>query len=469
MVRNPSMKKHIAALLLLTGLGCTSTGWSTEQMASSAEPGYPTDSMATMVVDEADAEAGQMSLEEFEKTLSLDKARLEDSGKFSWVGYAYQTVSVGKAHPNWGKSRVIAAQKAIMAAENNFAKEFGQKISSEKIAAYYNDGNEKIPDFDPTAEGESSQWKRIYHKLTTLAERKIDQSLADLGLDPKELELIPEEQRYLKFRDAFKSTINRSAIAELSGLLTFKTYEGFDNDGQYQVGVMMVLSPRMKQLAWDLARSKGNIAPVAGKAGSRQLNKIVTSENISLIPDFGVKRLYDRNGYPVLVSFGQWAISSTGGNGKKISRKRAHAYKQAEAQADQALAEFLNSRINYSDMNESGEESKSEGVVDEQNFKSNVDITSIIDITRENSVKKSKVNIVGIRELRRWSAVHPQNNSARIVGVIRYWSPVNEKQMRAIRKWKPSRPIAEKRQPAPVPRTTGGIQQSQERMSLDDF
>ncbi|MGL1930977.1 MAG: hypothetical protein OCC45_04350 [Desulfotalea sp.] len=417
--------------------------------------------------EEPNAETGVLvSLEELENLMNQDQTRLEKSGKFSWVGSAVQQVSVDKENQDWGKARVIAAQKAMIETENKFAKEFGQRISSEKVKEYYADANENIPDFDFAILGNDAQWGRIYEKVMTLTEGQLDQALDELGIDTADLAKVPKEQRHLKFRDSFVSTVTREAMAELSGMLTYKTYEGFDKNGQYQVAVLMILSPKMKQLAWDIGHKRGQLKPVAKKIGSQQIQQIVDAPAVSLIPDFGVKRMYDPEGYPVIVSFGQWSLNTTTGDAKKLARKQAHAKKQAEAQADQAIAEFINSRINYSDMSQTGEETTETGIVDSENFKRMENITEIIDITREKAKKKSRVNIIGIKELRRWSAKHPDNDKASLVGVIRYWSPVNEKEMRDIRKWKPGQKDASKTK---VKIVKPNIKASQERMSMDDF
>ncbi len=424
----------------------------------------------TVQEQEGMSDSGVMlSVSELESQLAKDKASLELSNKFLWVGYASAIVNARKSEPSWGKSRAIAAQKAVIEAENKFAKEYGQKIASEKVRSYYSDDSGVIPDYDFGAASQGDdQYRRILDKLLTLSETKIDNALVELGINPEELKRTPPEQRHLLFKDSFQSSIKREAIANLSGLLTFKTYEGFGDDGEYRVAVVLVLSEKMKQLAYEMSKTKGTLAPEERRIGSTQLQSLIDAPAASLIPDFGVKRMYDAEGYPVLISFGQWALSKNTANSIKLARKREAAYKQAEAIADQGLAEFVNSHINYSSLNSMGEIASTEAVVDPDDFKREEDISQLADSIREKAVKKSRINMVGIRELRRWSAIHPDNNDSEIFGVLRYWSPKNAANMNAIRNWKPSKPNAKQIVPA-TQSPAAGIKGSQERMTLDDF
>lgn len=463
------MKKKICTVALMALL-CSPSFTMAVEGDVVATPAPVVEVTTIDIVEPAPENGAMISLDELESTLSQDKSRLELTGKFAWVGYELKTVSVSKDSPDWGKARAIAIQKAMVATENKVAQELGQKIASDKVSEYFSDADENIADFDLAAENKGSRWERVYDKVMTLTEGQIDTALTDLGIEVGDLQLVPLEQRKLKFKDAFTSTVTREALAELSGLLTFKTYEGFDESGEYQVAVLMVLSKKMKQLASDIARTRGELQANPKKVGSTQLTDLTTINAVELIPDFGVKRLYDPQGFPVLVSFGQWSLNTTTGDSKKLSRKRSHAYKQAEAQADQAIAEFINSRVNFSTASTTGEITNEESVVDSTNYKSLDSSFSITDVTEELSRKKSRVNVTGIRELRRWTSKHPDNDTATMVGVVRYWSPVNEKQMRAIKNWKPgkqaTKPKAAKATPA---KPEANIKASQERMSLDDF
>lgn len=463
------MKKKICTVALVA-LVCGAPNLSMAVEGEVVMPATVAEVSTVNIVEPVPESGAMLSLDELESTLSQDKSRLELTGKFAWVGYDIKTVSVTKSSPDWGKARAIAIQKAMVATENKIAQELGQKIASDKVSEYFSDANENIADFDLAAENKGSRWERVYDKVMTLTEGQIDSALTELGIEVGDLELVPLEQRKLKFKDAFTSTVTREALAELSGLLTFKTYEGFDESGEYQVAVLMVLSKKMKQLAYDIAHTRGELQAHPKKIGSTQLTDLTTINAVELIPDFGVKRLYDPQGYPVLVSFGQWSLNTTTGDSKKLSRKRAHAYKQAEAQADQAIAEFINSRVNFSTASTTGEMSSDESVVDSTNYKSLESSFSITDVTEELSRKKSRVNVTGMRELRRWSCKHPDNDTATMVGVIRYWSPVNEKQMRAIKNWKPGKPVTKPQTAKAAPaKPEANIKASQERMSLDDF
>ncbi|MCP3890343.1 MAG: hypothetical protein GY702_15955 [Desulfobulbaceae bacterium] len=474
------MKKisiSVAAVALLSAAVFVPVHSHSEGVASTtvADP----DNTAVVMEDTAPVSTGEnpviadsgvlISIAELENVLAQDKANLELSGKFLWVGYATAAVNARKSDPSWGKSRIIAAQKAVIEAENKFAKEYGQKIASDKIREYYSDESGVIPDYDFGNKSQNeNQYLRIINKLLTLNEVKLDNALAELGISPEELQQSPPKQRHLLFADRFESSVKREAIANLSGLLTFKTYEGFGDKGEYHIAALLVLSDKMKQLAYQMAKTNSTMVPDPLRVGSKQMEGLVAAPAVSLIPDFGVKRLYDVEGYPVLVSFGQWSSMVGSSDSKKMARKREAAYKQAEALADQGLAEFVNGHINYSSLNTIGETERTDAVVDVDNFKSSEDIAQLTDSIREKAVKKSRVRMVGVRELRRWSGVHPDNTATEVFGVIRYWSPVNAENMNKVRNWKPKKTRI-KQAASSAQKSNPSIKGSQERMSINDF
>jgi hypothetical protein len=159
----------------------------------------------------------------------------------------------------------------------------------------------------------------------------------------------------------------------------------------------------------------------------------VISDKKQLIRDFGVRRLFDNDGLPVLVSFGQWASDYSGTDPAVAEVSRRVARQQAESRADGQIAQFLGGSMQVEMDSETGRalEKAAERLPD--GYKQDDPATkSVTNSLNEILHNRAHVQVTGIQTLSSWSQKHPETGQ-QIVGVIRMWSAAGEKVTRSIR------------------------------------
>lgn len=413
-----------------------------------------------------------VSLSSNDLQMEVDRlvAGLHSQVQGAWFGSAIVTVGVSHTAPEWGQSRVLAFQRAQAEIENRYVQTVGQQIAVERFSDYFSDEAFEAEAFDWSGSGNDNTWRRLFNKAVALTEAKLNQLLNDMDVDTREFEQLPREQKQVQFRQSFQREVTRESFGELAGLLTFKNYEGFDEEGSYLVAVVAGVSDSMRQLAYQVEQSRGDVAPEPDARDTLSPIMEMSPEQLSSI--YGIRRLHDQKGYPILASFGQWAVSYRGENSRRMNRARDHAYRQAEIQADASLAEFIRSSVTYADASKVGSVIEEAVVVNEDDQFRTDNTQSVIDVVRASSSRNADVKVTGITNLRRWSIRHPQNEDQMIVGVVRYWSPVNEAHIREVQSFQPdlnpgssSEASANEGEAAPK----GTIKGSDMMMDLDGF
>ncbi|HET6306874.1 MAG TPA: hypothetical protein VFG12_06790, partial [Rhodopila sp.] len=220
------------------------------------------------------------------------------------------------------------------------------------------------------------------------------------------------------------------AIGELTGLVTAQTFEGQDGKGNYVIGVVAVVSPTMKDFARDVLTAHGEIAPDPERA--QDLSRLYADRK-QLIPEFGVRRLFDSEGLPVLVSFAQWASGYAGSDPTMADQYRQVAMEQAEARADAQIAQFLKGSMMADSQSETGRaiEKAAERLPDGY-VQDDAATKTVTDGMLSTLRSHAQVQVTGIQTLHRWSEKHPLTGQ-QIVGVIRIWSAAGEKAVRQLR------------------------------------
>lgn len=351
-----------------------------------------------------------------------------------YIDYAIAEVDIGPEHPEWAKHRAVAYEKAFVDAQNKFIVSQGVEIASDTVKSLFADGSQEIPPYTKKDLTEGDKFRQLLTKVLAVSEGMLDNKLEEMGIDPKEFESLPPKQRVTKLRDTIEKNAVKKAVGSLVGLFPYRTFEGKTADGQHAIGVVVIYSPKIKQFAYDVLHARGNIEPVPGKGGKTLFDQI-NKERI--YADFGIRRIYDENGYPVLVSFGQWSASSRSQDPRIRRKFERIAEKQARSLADGAIASFLGSMVNFENASTIGSSIEQHFDVDHTAFIDEVLVRQITDTIREKSRSRAKIYITGLQDLYRWSMKHPDYGHA-LVGVVRVWSPASEKRARTLKNWKPT-------------------------------
>lgn len=378
-------------------------------------------------------------------------------------------VRVNASHGDWVRFRSIAYEKAYADAQATFLSSQGLRIASQVSDDFYSAGGEEPPPFNAGSEQAPGRLNDLFRKLAGLANAEIDRLLHEANLDPRQYEVAPAPQRTIMLRHAYRRSTVRRALGELSGMVACKTFEGHDGQGNFQIGVVGVVSPRLREFAAEVLRRRGDFTPDPSRAGDPP-ERIMDNKD-DLLRQFGARRIFDPRGYPIIVAFGQWAAASLGAGGS-VARANAlerAAISQARAMADAQIGFFLSSRAAFDTENVAGE-TLEEAVsrMPDNSALPEATATSIVDRVRQRYQARSEVTIVGLADLGGvWRHRHPVTG-AEIIGVVRIWSPMAEQAARGLQE-RPAPSPANQPQRAAPPATAPGTESGRSLMRTRDF
>ena len=378
------------------------------------------------------------------------------------------TALVGKnAHEkDWGKSRSVAYVRAYLDATGEFVEKRRSLIRSETVRDYLEDDHGVIEESDP-----ESYLDRIGTKYAALLEKKLDNALTEEGLSNSEIEQLTAPQKVIRFRDSVTRSSTVKASGSASGLVPVKTVEVVSCDGDTAIGVVLASSRRMGVLAAQVA--SGEPIPAdperAGRTVAEQLNSLA---DVDLVTEFGIRRWWDDQGYPVIISFGQWGWYSANLNNRQKDRAYRFAKEQAEMQAKAYLSEFVNLGTLFVSESETGSVAEEATIRHSSGIGEDVDVENMIDRLVRTAQTESRVALTGLSTLRTWDATHPLANDQELVGAVVYWSPALEDSARKglglSTKHAPPEQTGEQKD-EPTARVEGGTTESKVQTDAADF
>jgi len=379
-------------------------------------------------------------------------------------------VRVNASNRDWVRFRSTAYERAYTDAQAKFLESQGLRIAAQASNDYFSAGGEEPPPFNAGAAQAPGQMNDLFRKLAGLANAQIDQLLREASLDPRQYEVAPPPQRAVMLRDSYRRSTVRRALGELSGMIACKTFEGHDGQGNFQIGVVGVISQRLTDFAADVLRRRGDFTPNPANAGESP--ETILDNKDDLVRQFGARRIFDAEGYPVIIAFGQWASANlgAGGSAARTNALERAAISQARAMADTQLSFFLSSQAAFETDNRAGDIYEAAvSRMPDNSVLPEADGIAIIDRVRERYQATSNVNIVGLADLGGvWRHKHPVTG-ADIIGVVRIWSPRAEQAARA-RQERPA-PATQVLQPqqAVPPAAPPGTESGRSLMRARDF
>jgi hypothetical protein len=482
------MKKLCKRAALALTISSLMTGVHAQETATrSAAPPQPaapeTVAQAEAVaVDEAVADAAEPApvdpgmklmamIAEWKQGAGAGLAERADSGDiFMAEGIGYVKVTPEAA--DWADHRLMAYKEALMNAQAQFIEFEGINTRAETVSKLFEDRSQ-MPHFSPAELQSSNKLEEVLNKAVALAGGKLDEQLGELGIDPTEFDSAPPEKRARLFENSISEQISTRARASLTGLMPVKTFEANDAQGRHAIAVIVVASDKMRQFVYDMKQSKGELAPNPNKAGGPSLRERIGANPNALIHEFGIRRMFDENGFPVLVSFGQAATGYNGSDANRQMNARQSAFLYAKADAYANFAYLLNSVGNAEsttsrksvDLTDGVARVEKGGVLESQERR----IEMVKAINNEISARGSLSDLPGTRQLLRWTAKHPQYGNE-INGVVYVWHPVAERNARDMRDFQPKqRPRPAQTEERKAHTGSAGSSQSLDLMSADDF
>lgn len=352
----------------------------------------------------------------------------------AFIGFAQSPVNVSIDHPGWGNARAAAFERAWISAQGDFLRYQFARVSSQSASDLFADDSIGQPAVGNVSDPVPGQLQRILQKFLDLTEARQDEKLRELGLNPSDYRGAPPSVRRDLFTQQFlRQTVARS-FGDVTGCLPLQTFEAADETGSHSIGVILVYSPRLKEFASNVLR--GTVRPDPQRAGARPVMDVIGQDPARLASQFGVRRLYDPAGFPVLVSFGQAAISGgphgSSQNPRQYQRRRDTALRQARMNADSYLAEFLAAQLNLVEETTRGEIFEEFVLTEADGFERFEENVQFLEIYEQRLKRRADLSLSGIADAHTWSFQHPDHGQE-LVGVVRLWTPDSEQAAREIR------------------------------------
>ncbi len=434
-------------------------------LATAALGASPADEAASVAQAAAEAPAidnAQSVEEQMEVFVSRSGfgARQQKEG---WaVVSATAQVQVSTSDANWVAERSLAYDEAILKATSDYVKSVGVKIDNKTTQDFYQAAGKDPPPYDKGQE--PGQAAELMRKVLALGDARIDAELKKLGVDPKQYAEAQPPQQHVQLRNALLHKTVEEAFASVVGLTPVQTFEGTDGKGNEVIGVVAVNSPRMQEFAQSVSAMHGEFEPDPSRA--EDLGKAL-GDGMSLLHQFGVRRMFDDNGLPVIVSFYQWQPQMSDADPSVNGLYLEAAFDQAEAAADRQIADFLNGSAEFDSESEIGHEMQkiAERLPDDYIRQDAPQRTVFNQLTKKMRLR-SNIQVTGLRTFKKWSMKHPANGQV-VVGVVRMWSAASEKTLRALRDGRPVTGAS----PAQVvrPNSPAGVIMGTELMKPGDF
>ncbi|WP_421863189.1 DUF6844 domain-containing protein [Motiliproteus sp.] len=384
---------------------------------------------------------------------------------------AIATVMAKPENRDWGNYRVMAYKEALLKAQAKYVESLGVSIRTESVQKLFDDKTQ-MPSFTAEELRSSSKMMELLNKAVAYAGGVLDQKLEELGIDPTEFNAAPPEKRALMFERSVSERTISKARQSITGVIPVKTFEAYDSQGNHVVAVAIVASPRFREFVEDVINSKGDIAPKPERAADMSILAQLRGDKKALIDEFGIRRLYDEEGYPVLVSFGQSSNPYRGTDYQTRADNRDLSYASAKAQSYANFAYLFKSSASSNEA--SSQKAKrtkvgvarkdNDGVTNTEEF--SVDFIRTID--REITAQGKVNNLPGTKELFRWTEKHPIHGHE-INGVVYIWSPKLEQTARNLKNFKPKKQVAATAKAKTNANLSAGTSSSADRMRADDF
>lgn len=354
-------------------------------------------------------------------------AARERRGEIS-VLRGFSTVDVPSTNPQWVAQRSLAYDAALLDAQAEYVLKQSAQITASIASDLLKAGDRDPPPFKAT-DNDTSKAGELIRKLMALGGGELDKALRELNINPADYEKAAQPQRFVQMRAALTQKITTTAFGQLVGLMPVQTFEKPLGSDIYKVGVVAVVSPRMKDFAQRVLTERGNFAPDPDHAG--KLSEIVADQS-RLVRDFGVRWRYDEAGLPVIVSFSQWSSDYRGQDPVMGERYKDIAYKQAEQRADAQIADFLKGSVNVRNTTEvSRELTEAADRMPDGYIAQQASVAKLLNGYQSSIRRQSQVSITGLSTLSRWTAKHPETGQT-IIGVVRIWSAASERSTRGL-------------------------------------
>ncbi|KAB2826177.1 DUF6844 domain-containing protein [Aliivibrio finisterrensis] len=382
-------------------------------------------------------------------------------------------ISITKSNPDWANYRAIALNEAIAKAREDYLKTLNRDFTQETIRDFFTQRG--IP--APTAEDFKSENKfdQLMTKAIALIDGAMMAKLEEMGIDAAEFQNAPPEKKQTLMRQYFGTTSISKAYGDLSGMFVIKTFENYRSDGIGSVGVVMALSAKRRDQVVDMIESNGEVMPDKEKMNPKNANlATVFASYPAPYLNKGVKLMYDAQGYPMLVAFGQSGVVHTSDRDERdIEREAAEMFAEDDAWGAMASAYNLNGdfakKATVAKKTDKERVTKLVGPGNVRTAESAVRHSAISIMDQSSSMTAELKGMTGVSIENKWRQKHPATGHE-MVGVVLVWHPVKVKQTQIIQSGLSANEIDAKQETSePAKAGTTDSFESEDHFDLSDF
>lgn len=343
-------------------------------------------------------------------------------------------ISIRPTEASWGDARVLAYTEAMQKAREAMLKQLYTSVATETIRKSFK--SNRLPEFTAEELQAQSQFEALLDKIVALADATVDGELRELGVNPEEYDAAPPSKRKTMMQKAVTQTVETVSMGDITGTQIMKSYEKTDSNGNTAVSVVIATSVKKKNFLASLRKSKGNIEPEPEKAKLPVLDYLEQHQD-NLMYQIGTKIHWDEKGYPVLLSFGMAGNDCNPADYEECVDNREFSYLDAELNAFAHIAETYN-LVGRVEAASSSTSDKSRTASATMNSPGDIDtqeqtVAKVIkEISQMSKVSSNVKGLVGLQQVKRWSAKHPVTNRE-INGVVLMWHPMAEQATRAFK------------------------------------
>ncbi len=401
-------------LAVVTAFGAQTAVWA--QTSAAAQPVQCTDTRAATDIVRAELD-NWLDSEQGQKL----EARSERGEIVLAISDPTMVMSQSSSS-SFGKSRVFAYDKALLNAQAKFVKERQARTETE-LATRRFDSAPPMEQMKLQEEEREGRLMRIGDKLFALTEAKLDSALREEGVNIEAIEKIEPSKKLDIYRESVGRKSVTTAMGQIAGMIPIENIEALDCNGTAAVATIAVYSDKMRQFAQDVAAGKPVIANpenASGKTLKSTIREEIKDGDIPFIA--GLRVVNDQDGFPSLVSYGQWAFVATGSTPQAKERAKQTALNFAEDAARSQIALYLKGSMTLMDSSNVNEES-SEVATITRNDVTTEQVSEIIEAQLRTATAKATINITGVREIGQWTMDYPDQPGIQMVGKVLAWSP----------------------------------------------
>lgn len=366
--------------------------------------------------------------------------------------YGDGTVMFPPEHPQWVEARTKAYQKALINAYKSAATYLSMSNEVKMLSTLLEDNAPLQLDRDVKSNIDVLLDKAVAYMGGTL-----DNKLKELGVDPTQYNSATPPQQKVMLRNAVSEGSIKRAIADTTGMIPYQTFEGKNELGDHVIRVVISMEPDRIRLVKTLLSKNSQVMPNESKKAQKSLYDRLVLDRSILVNQFGTRLMYDEQGYPVLVAFGQAGIEKAASASAKSIRTEA-AHLKAVAHADNVLTLLLNSStimrevlketVEHLEKEQLITDDVSGEILNEKTETANYDVYMDATTTVSGRIQ----NFAGRSEFYTWTYEMPETKH-RVSGVVLVWSPQTARHAQNIKAGRSS----SRTLPKPAANTSGNI------------